>query len=116
VASTLLRPSSPLQILTLPSEFTSPTSPASLRADPSQLHGAEAEAVRNFDEVLQSRRSIWFPYNGWHSALPLISFRLNTPFHLESLVFKFYFPLPSDSATSASSSQRYPIAKSPLHC
>ncbi|KIJ90327.1 hypothetical protein K443DRAFT_553527 [Laccaria amethystina LaAM-08-1] len=37
MASTpLLRPSSPLQILILPYEFTSPTSPAFLRAEPSQ--------------------------------------------------------------------------------
>ncbi|KIJ97100.1 hypothetical protein K443DRAFT_106072, partial [Laccaria amethystina LaAM-08-1] len=36
VASTLLRPPPPLQIVTLPSEFTSPTTPASLRAEPSQ--------------------------------------------------------------------------------
>ncbi|KIJ95687.1 hypothetical protein K443DRAFT_320900 [Laccaria amethystina LaAM-08-1] len=36
MASTLLRPPSPLRILIPPSEFTSPTSPASLCAEPSQ--------------------------------------------------------------------------------
>ncbi|KIJ97114.1 hypothetical protein K443DRAFT_10108 [Laccaria amethystina LaAM-08-1] len=99
-----------------------------------QLHGAEAEAVRNLDEVLQSRRSFWFPYYGSHSALPLISFRLNTPFHLESLVFHLNcspplqllsillphpppnFPLPSNNVNSASSIPRYRHAKSSLYC
>ncbi|KIJ95699.1 hypothetical protein K443DRAFT_11205 [Laccaria amethystina LaAM-08-1] len=51
------------------------------------LHGAEAEPVRNLDEVLQSRRSTRFPYYGLHSAFPLIPFRLDSPFHPESLVF-----------------------------
>ncbi|KIJ91611.1 hypothetical protein K443DRAFT_114787, partial [Laccaria amethystina LaAM-08-1] len=137
-ASILLRPPSPLQILIPPFEFTSPTPPASAcRAFAEnlfeQLHGAEAEVVRNFDEALQSRRSTRFPYYGWHSALPLIPFRLNPPFHLESLVFhpnclsphfKFYllsyplpnFPLPSDNVNSASSFPRYRHAKSSLHC
>jgi hypothetical protein len=90
-----------------------------------QLHGAKAEAVQNCDEVLQTRRSISFPYYGWHKALPLIPFRLNHPSHLESLVFHLNclpplqilsilfpypppkFPLPSDNVNAASSFPRY---------
>ena len=96
MASTLLlRPPSPLQIPTPPSKFTWP---AQQLADPSQRTAARCRSRGGCNltdismRVLQSRRSIWFPYYGWHSDLPLsyplkFPFRLNPSSHLDSLFF-----------------------------
>ena len=113
MASTLLRPPSPLQILIPPSAFTWPTIPASLRAEPSQ---------RSSSVLSQSN-------------LPRFPFLLNPPFHHESLIFhlnclsphfKFYQPFfptlirtslyGSENINAASSFPRDRHANSFLHC
>ena len=116
MASTLPCPCSPLQIPIPPSEFTWPTSPASMRAEPSQRTSSNScmvpkqrqlEPQRNLDEGVAEQTFHLIPIS-WLAldpssklSPPRFPFHLNPPFHFESLVFylnclsshfKFYQP------------------------
>ena len=103
MASTLFRPPSPLQILIPPSEFTWPTSPASLRAAPSQ--GTSSALPQSFPPKFSFRRLLPQP--------PLPHFKFYQPF-VPTLIQTCLYAW--DTINSASSFPRDCHAKSFLHC